>query len=698
MQFSIRNNVGSLFAHRQLTINMTGITKSQQKLASGLKINNAADDAAGLAVSEKLRTQIQGLDQASKNAQDAISMIQVAEAGLEELTTILQRMRVLAIQSANDTLTNEDRRLIQLEITQLLSEVDRMQTTVQFNTKKLLTGEYSEKRSWNVVGNPINCVSNVTSYKMAGPISNRLNTQIGKLNDNSIVLSSTQNWKEVMYRDGKSEFTGINQYSVDYENGIIHFSSAPTNVRINYNYGATNISDARIAVPVNSKPIASQIELSENYTGVYKLGGAIIKPGSNPPVLAGYGDINIVNLFGTSATSLTAGLSLEEVIFKNGVSEFQNKNQFSIDYAKGIIYFADYEAAVNTSEPYKDITGEVIKSVAENSTPAKFFLNHNWISSNDKSSVGESGDTSIVFSNTAAPATTTRTINVDSSGLTKYSLGSSLISNGGGGVFGVLAKNGDTGVVTLGGALVGWTEVVYNNGGTEFNGLTDTFSVDYETGTIHFSNPAPIGGTITYDIYTSAGFNNEVTDPSLVQNMGDYYVNHTTGEVTHLTLDGGTVDYTYRTGVMIMTEIQVGLIEYNNLAFQIGANAYQTLNANIGKLSTHGLKIDTLAAGLRDSLETREGAERAIELLSNAINKVSDTRANLGAYQNRIEHTYNFIGISREQQQNSESRIRDVDVALEMTEFTKQQILAQVSQSMLAQANMMSQLVLQMLK
>ncbi|HON57652.1 MAG TPA: hypothetical protein PLJ38_11600, partial [bacterium] len=392
------------------------------------------------------------------NAQDAISMIQVAEAGLEELTTILQRMRVLAIQSANDTLTNEDRKLIQLEITQLLSEIDRMQTTVQFNTKKLLTGEYSEKRSWNVAGNPINCVSNVTSYRLAGPISNRLNTQIGKLNDNSIILSSTQNWKEIAYRDGKSEFTGINQYSVDYENGIIHFSSAPTNVRINYNYGAQNISNERIAVPVNSKPSASQIELGENYTGIYKLGGAIIKSGSNPPVLAGFGDINIVNLFGNNATSLTAGLSLEEVIFKNGVSEFQNKNQFSIDYAKGIIYFADYEAAVNTSAPSKDITGEVIKSFAETSTPAKFFLNHNWISSNDKSSVGESGDTSIVFSNTAAPATTTRTINVDSSGLTKYSLGSSLISNGGGGV------------VTLGGAIAGWTEVAYDNGGTEFNG------------------------------------------------------------------------------------------------------------------------------------------------------------------------------------------------------------------------------------
>lgn len=138
----IMNNVSAWNAHRNLTNTNLRINKSMEKLSSGYRINRAGDDAAGLAVSEKFRTQINGLDQAARNTQDAITMIQTAEAGLDELHNILQRMRILAVQSSNDTLTNSDRALIQLEITELLSEIDRMQTCVQFNTKQLLNGTY----------------------------------------------------------------------------------------------------------------------------------------------------------------------------------------------------------------------------------------------------------------------------------------------------------------------------------------------------------------------------------------------------------------------------------------------------------------------------------------------------------------------------------------------------------------------------
>jgi len=136
----IMTNLEAIYAHRQLSITNFRINKSMEKLSSGYRINHAADDAAGLAVSEKFRTQIRGLEQAAKNVQDGISMIQTAEGGLEELHEMLHRMRVLSIQAANETLTTSDRALIQLEIDQLLSEIDRMQTSVNFNTIKLLTG------------------------------------------------------------------------------------------------------------------------------------------------------------------------------------------------------------------------------------------------------------------------------------------------------------------------------------------------------------------------------------------------------------------------------------------------------------------------------------------------------------------------------------------------------------------------------
>jgi flagellin len=136
----INHNIAALNTHRQLSSASTAQGKSMEKLASGLRINKAGDDAAGLAISEKMRGQIRGLDQASKNAQDGISMISTAEGALNETHDILQRMRELSVQSANDTNTNADRTNIQDEVDQLGKEIDRIRNTTQFNTKNLLDG------------------------------------------------------------------------------------------------------------------------------------------------------------------------------------------------------------------------------------------------------------------------------------------------------------------------------------------------------------------------------------------------------------------------------------------------------------------------------------------------------------------------------------------------------------------------------
>jgi flagellin len=136
----INHNLNSMNANRNMNINAGKASKSMEKLSSGLRINRAGDDAAGLAISEKMRGQIRGLDQASANAQDGISLIQTAEGGLNETHSILQRMRELAVQGANDTLQSEDRAAIATELTQLTSEVDRIAGTTKFNGKVLLDG------------------------------------------------------------------------------------------------------------------------------------------------------------------------------------------------------------------------------------------------------------------------------------------------------------------------------------------------------------------------------------------------------------------------------------------------------------------------------------------------------------------------------------------------------------------------------
>lgn len=141
----VQHNLTAMNANRQLGITASGQAKSSEKLSSGYKINRAGDDAAGLTISEKMRSQIRGLNKASTNAQDGVSLIQVAEGALNETHSILQRMNELATQAANDTNTTLDRDAIQSEINQLTSEINRIRSTTQFNTMNLLDGSFTGK-------------------------------------------------------------------------------------------------------------------------------------------------------------------------------------------------------------------------------------------------------------------------------------------------------------------------------------------------------------------------------------------------------------------------------------------------------------------------------------------------------------------------------------------------------------------------
>ncbi|MFL8675399.1 MULTISPECIES: flagellin [unclassified Clostridioides] len=142
----VNTNVSALIANNQMGRNVSSQSKSMEKLSSGVRIKRAADDAAGLAISEKMRAQIKGLDQAGRNVQDGISVVQTAEGALEETGNILQRMRTLSIQSANETNTDEERQKIADELSQLKDEIERISSSTEFNGKKLLDGSSSNVR------------------------------------------------------------------------------------------------------------------------------------------------------------------------------------------------------------------------------------------------------------------------------------------------------------------------------------------------------------------------------------------------------------------------------------------------------------------------------------------------------------------------------------------------------------------------
>jgi len=146
----INNNITALNSHRQYGINNGALGKNVEKLSSGFRVNRAADDAAGLAISEKMRAQIRGLNMASKNSQDAVSLVQTAEGGMQTIQDILQRMRELSVQSASDTNeTKVDRAALQLEVNQLVDEIDQIAKTTEFNKMQLLSGQFDPKATYD---------------------------------------------------------------------------------------------------------------------------------------------------------------------------------------------------------------------------------------------------------------------------------------------------------------------------------------------------------------------------------------------------------------------------------------------------------------------------------------------------------------------------------------------------------------------
>ena len=229
----INHNMGALNANRQMGINQANANKSMEKLSSGLKINRAGDDAAGLAISEKMRGQIRGLDQASANAQDGISLIQTAEGALSETHSILQRMRELSVQSSTDTNVEADRKAIQDEMNQLNQEIDRIANDTEFNTKKLLNGSLSanfqiganENQTLSLSINSMNSSSlglnsKVTIEKVSTTLNNKLNDGIYTVSGTDL-LDSNKNVvakiadKEATLSDGTTKITFTQNAIVD---------------------------------------------------------------------------------------------------------------------------------------------------------------------------------------------------------------------------------------------------------------------------------------------------------------------------------------------------------------------------------------------------------------------------------------------------------------------------------------------------
>lgn len=540
----INYNISSIIARNALNNNDTRLSDSIQRLSSGLKINSAADDAAGLAVSRKMSAQLRSLEQANQNANDGVSVVNTADGAMAEMHSILQRMNELSVQAANGTNSDSDRELIQLEIDELVEELDRIAETTEFNAQNLLDGTFSYKGYTN-----------------------------------------SENIKVMSYEDGVTNgIYAIEQIEYTYSESITEFVSADKEAKTSTSYEVNNLD------------------------------------------------------------TLIDALVTEEDLIAYGVNDGQYKA------------FPD-GAKIKTEED------RIIIS-AENDFEIKLTLN-----GRDPVDTDDTVDTAPV-------TTTTEVINeyrgvdvVDAAGkiytipILKYSDESGDYYTG----------SGDHKYTTLKNNLSSFLAKEHSDVAADKIEITD---FTYDEGTNSFTLTVDADGT------TATHTLSMYEEPGTTVELKDCLYSKTTSNKKTYTIGGGGID----------NSIKLDMTGMGPMRLQVGANEGQVIAVEIPQLRAANFGIDNL------DISTKETATAAIDKIGKAINQLSEVRSKIGAYTNRLEHTITNLNTTEENMTAAYSRVMDVDMAKEMTEYSTVQILVQSSTSMLSQANERPQQVLQLLQ
>ena len=685
----INHNIPALNTYNKLVLNNQGMSKALEKLSSGLRINRAADDAAGLAISEKMRSQIRGLDQASRNAQDGISFIQTAEGALNETHAILQRMRELAVQSANGTYTSQDRTQIQKEIDQLTSEIDRIAGTTQFNTKNLLDGTSSALVSTDKISTRVFMRDGLRQLDQFGQ-------KAAGGGNYRIEIAATPGQAEVQKTDimrikhetvtvtdgsaGYTELSGANGIEV----AVLKDFVGPDGVMLN-------------SVTINI--VSGAAGQGFSVTGTATAGGAVT---ITVNLAIGSGGTPV------SGQVLTTNQDIYDAVMalKLGAGSMSglNVNYFlDLKIADASLDVGGGAAATST----KTLTGtaftatkiERVGEIALESTRL-YDIQEFWDSSGNfilanpqtiELVQGDGQKTSITLFDTD----TIKDVKDKLNEAIYNGLGQKLI------VDSSVAKDsfvsydpwgvGDDGLSSVPGTFVIRSAMCGQDGKIAFVGddpvlralslqtiqkATETqFSVDvYEA-----HNNTQLAKDVKISGNNLIGVIHKDVDVQFSSNSG-----------VKVTWDNAAKSFEFeKTATAAETFVH---ISDNTTVFHIGANQKQDIGVGIGDMSSRALGVNNILVTSNDQ------ANIAVGKLDLAINRVSSERAKLGAMQNRLEHTINNLSVTSENLSASESRIRDVDMAKEMMNFTKYNILQQAATAMLAQANQMPQTVLQLLR
>ena len=766
----INQNIPSLFAYNAGVRTQSSLGRSLGRLSTGLRITSAADDAAGLAISEKMRTQVRGLDQASRNAQDGISMIQTAEGALNETHSVLQRIRELSVQAANDVLTADDRSYIQLEVDELKSEIDRIANTTQFNKKKLLNGESdalwsSDRLSTRAyVRGP---VQNQGNYRIEVGVTEPGTAEILKSNvlklkhdlplpesyriegdgtlantprANSLARADDSGSVEV---DLSSVFTGgLDFFGVNYQkiwintNGNVTFGSALSQYTPSGITGGSTPMIAPFFADVDTRntnvpgPTPGGTSTGANLVywdldedagiftvtwddvGYYsqsndKLNAfqlQIVKRGDN-------GDFDIVfryeNIDWTTgnASGGTGGLggTPARAGWTNGVGSYfelpQSGDQDALlalpvtagnTGVEGLWAFYVRGGEI-VEEPEESTIGR-IASVADRlyDLDVMWDANGRFLLDQPRELIVSQGGVNckvVLYADD-----TIGDVRQKLNDAIAFGLGQSKYVSGTAAHFATYVEEPDqSNAESVAGTFLIRSAIPGSEGRILFSGAEDVLRAlglnaiqEYRETVFHAS---------IYDAHSGRAVASGVSfSGAMLSGAVDKNV-----DVTFDPLANMDVIWNESTKRFDCQVSNTAWITYLHLAgsgtvLQIGANEREEMRLSFGDMSAEALGIAKV------SIMTRASAARTISILDESVGRVSRVRARLGAYQNRIEHTIAALTMTAMNTSVSESRIREADMAREMTEFTKLNILSQAGNSMLAQSNQLLQNILTLLR
>lgn len=614
----INYNVSSIIARNALNNNDKRVAASTQRLSSGYKISSAADNAAGLAIARKMNAQIRSLQQANRNANDGLSIVNTADGAMAEMHDIMQRMNELAIQSANGTNAESDREMIQKEIDQLVGEIDRIASTTQFNAKSLLDGSFAFKSYTNAENIKVKAY---TEGVASGTYA------IGKLTYYHYEDTTTQyKTEEIKEKDTDGKVVNVS------------YSSSKVKVTENERYEIDNEKDNVLNSLVTSASIGA------------------------------YESINQIKAFPDGSKVL---IEDENIVIKA-------QNDFEI------------KIKVNDREPLGEVTTTSVSNTA--TLPADATAGTASIKKEyDKTITGSS---STITTTSYSAVTTYRNIAVTGPNGKRYDISEinffeNVDSNGNpldDGSKQIYTGNKDDKGRDLRDDFVEYFKEINPGCSINIDGVTyddsvnpAKFKVTYTTMDGKTNEKKP-GNKAEFTLYEEKNDHGVVMETQ--KKLDDYKYSETTTTRTKYEIGKGEVDDCITLDVTGMGAMIV----------QVGANEGQYMELEFPALKAEDLGLDKV------DLTTEESARLSIDMIGDAINQLSSVRAKIGAYANRLEHTITNLDTSEENITSAYSRIMDVDMATEMTEYSTVQVLVQASTSMLAQANERPQQVLQLLQ